>query len=118
MVDEKFNDAYLKMCVDDPREASLFALSTLAMRHIDSINKDHFKVIHKILFENELDSPEMNKIKDIIVKVLEYDNQLMENMEETERYICDLLYDQVSVIKNSGNYRLESQRRNIKKWWE
>ena len=117
MVDERFEGEYLKMCTEDPREASLFALSTLAMRHINDINREYFVIIHRVLFNNELTSPEMNKVKGIVRDVLEYDDKLIENMKNIEIDICNMLYDIDSCNMNNDS-KVERQRQIIKKWWE
>jgi len=121
MVDERFQEEYLKICTTDPKEASLFALASLSTRHIHTTSSEHFNIINDVLNNNEFDSNELKKVKSVIDDVLRYDNNLIEYLTEIEKDVCEVLYRQPSQSNECNQreeLRVERQRKNIKKWWE
>jgi len=123
MVDGRFEEEYKKICETDPKEASLFALSTLAMRHINSSSLDHFNIINEILNSKEFESQEIKKVKSIINNVIEYDAKLIKHLVDIEHDICECLFNSETNIcqtqePKKQDLKVERQKQNIKKWWE
>jgi hypothetical protein len=113
---EEFKEAFTKMCTDNVTEASLFALSALALRHIQKVEEERYTVINDVLENNEFDSPEMGRVQDIYDKVINYDKQLIDCLTNIEK---DIAYDlKGEKPKNQENQEVEKQRQDIKKWWE
>jgi hypothetical protein len=114
---DDFKEYYVDVCRKNPKEASLFALSSLSMRHITKKDLEYYNDIKIILFKELKDEsgPELDKVREIIISVEKYDDSLIEHLSSMEKVITNL-------IKSKNNFKcqsiVEKQKENIKKWWE
>ena len=112
---EKFEEYYIDICEKNPKEASLFALATLSMRHITKQDLEYYNIIEDVLNVKlkDVKGPELDKVREIIIKVNKYDEQLIKYLSEMEIDIVDF----ISGTK-SNKTEVEKQRDQIKKWWD
>ena len=97
---EEFKKYYIELCKENPKEASLFALSTLAMRHITKQDLEYYNVIKNVLDELvDEKGPELSKVRDTIVRVEKYDKQLIDYLSEVEKYIVEYMDSNPGVNK-------------------
>ena len=115
---EEFKEFFEKLCTEDVIEASLFALTSLALRHIQGTEEERYNIISEVFNDNDFDSPEMKRIQDIYDKVGKYDKQLIECLIKTENDIAINLRGEKPIDCCGINTNIEKQRQEIKKWWE
>ncbi|MBU0964689.1 hypothetical protein KKC06_06645 [Patescibacteria group bacterium] len=117
---EEFKEAFEKMCTENVIEASLFALSALALRHIQKTEEERYNIIKGIIDSKDFDTPEMKRVQDIYSKVGNYDEQLIKCLKDIEVDIAKNLRGEQKQNTNccTDNKEIEKQRQEIKKWWE
>jgi len=115
---DDFKEYYIDVCKKNPKEASLFALSSLAMRHMNNKDLEYYTTIKEILFKDLKDEsgPELNKVREIITSNESYDKSLIEYLSSMETSIAILLKKKIKG--EDCKSPVEKQRENIKKWWE
>ena len=119
-MEEEFKEVFEKLCTDNVIEASLFALSALSLRHIQKEEEERFNIIKDVFNDNDYDTPEMKRVKDIYDKVINYDKQLIKCLTEIEIDLALSLRGEkpIDCCNDEGCKEVEKQRQEIKKWWE
>jgi hypothetical protein len=122
VMEANFKEVFEKMCIDEPKEACLFALSRLALRFINKENGEYYSEIKNVLNNINDDTAEIKKLKEIISIVDAYDKKTIDYMSEAEKsialYLKRLYGNNSSLPTNKKCSVIEKQRQNIKKWWE
>jgi len=113
----EFKNYYINICKEKPKDACLFGLSTLLMRHISNRDLEYFNIIKGILANEVIDikSPELDKLRFIIEKVEDYDSNLIEYLSIIELDIVNTIGKSRGQGQNKSP--IEKQRNDIKEWW-
>jgi hypothetical protein len=125
---KSLGDIFREMCINDPKEACLFALSRIAMRHLSKGYEQELSEVANVLDSIETDDVGINKTKDILGLVRKYDESLIKYLSECEMGVAIKLqksYGNDACCSNASEREeeekslvIEEQRKNIKKWWE
>ena len=115
---ENFRESFKKMLDVDMNSASLFALSSAVLRHIYPNEREWYGIIRDILSTCPGKGPEIDKIKQIYVKVEEHDKQMIESLEDIEAVISRKLRGEKATCCPTPDSSIEKQKNSIKKWWK
>lgn len=127
-MEKDFEEVFSKMCVEDPKEASLLALSRALLRNIDEKSKDYYENIKSTLLKVQNKNLEVNKLIELFKVIDDNDKKMISCLKDVELLIAsylqkaynnknDKVNNNVECCKNN-NKKLSDQRKNIKKWWE